>query len=347
MLTQHMQNIGEAVSLPPMDLVSRLDVPMASTGGGMMPSTSASTPFAAQPLSTFDISTPMPRSTPNAAGAGMQSILPAQQQPLPSPHSTAFDPARIGGINSRMNKMMNVASVAESQGILNMQTNQYEMPLSAMANRQPVHAPMNVPQANPIPLSVESLSVQPEQTMHIVPKPLPLSQIPLQQQQQPPPLQHGQYFAPPPPQQQRMAAGMGNGNQAPLYGGHSMNGNGGMGGGYSHHPQGLMTPSSPIQQPRILQLPDSPPPLPLPEAPGVLNFIVYSDSIHDENILGEVILNNRCTLTDIRVAVIKELEVQGEFRMECNGSMLDSGKESSYAVHCGCRPDNIIVLKFS
>ena len=74
---------------------------------------------------------------------------------------------------------------------------------------------------------------------------------------------------------------------------------------------------------------------------------MYSDSIHDENILGEVILNNRCTLTDIRVAVIKELEVQGEFRMECNGSMLDSGKESSYAVHCGCRPDNIIVLKFS
>ena len=79
----------------------------------------------------------------------------------------------------------------------------------------------------------------------------------------------------------------------------------------------------------------------------MLNFIVYSGSVRDENILGEVILSNRCTITDICVAVIKELEVQGGFQMECNGSMLDAGAEASYAVHCGCRPDNIIVLKFT
>lgn len=219
------------------------------------------------------------------------------------------------------------------------------------AGSQPALSQEMVPQTNPIPLNIESLSVQPEQTMHIVPKPLPLSQIPY------------------PPQQQQVS--MTHGNQVPLYGGLAppsagMNGNrgngsvgGSMNGTTPLHPpppaaaqqQWYSTPIAQSPPARVLERDHAqespPPPLPLPEAPGSLNFIVYDSSIHDENIIGEIILNNRCTLTDIRVQVIKELEVQrGHFLMECNGVMLDSGNESAYAIHAGCRPDNILVLKF-
>ena len=154
-----MQNIGEPVSLPSSDLLSRLDVPVAGAGGApMMPSTSSGTPGLLPP----QLGAPAPA----APGGGTPMLA-------PPPAASPFDPARMGGVDTRLNRMLNVASLADAQGLLNMQTNQYEA-----VRQPPERAPLSVPRANPIPLSVETLSVQPEQTMHIVPMPLPLAQIP-------------------------------------------------------------------------------------------------------------------------------------------------------------------------
>lgn len=311
MLTQHLMKIGENVTPPAVDLVTRLSAPTSGTMIGATPSTSFNS---TQPIS--------------GNGTGF-AFAPSGPPPLQQSSFSPFPvPAGLHGAGGRS---------------------------SAFSHEM-------VPQTNPIPLNIESLSVQPEQTMHIVPKPLPLSQIP---------------YPPPQQQQQHMAAA--HGNQVPLYGGGGgvppvagTNGNRGAGGSMNgmtpfHHPPPPLPPPPPPQQqqqqqqwyntpvaqsppPQVLErdrAPESPPPLPLPEAPGTLNFIVYDTSIHDENIIGEIILSNRCTLTDMRVQVIKELEVQGgHFLMECNGVMLDSSNESTYAIHAGCRPDNILVLKF-
>ena len=286
-MTQHLNNIGERVAMPPFSLATRLSVPMNNENN----LSSTSTP------SLLQQSVPIP-------------LVPPAPQPFQTPIQGTVN---FQNAAASFNKPFNFGG-----GVNSSVQGQYLQPSGSVFST--LSPKLNNSQNNPIPLNIESLSVQPEQTMHIVPKPMPLSQIPPQQtpyNHQQAPVQLNQI---PLYEVDKPAIHVANGSSPRLY-------------------------ASPL---RSQYEAESPPPLPppLPTVPGILNFIVYRDSIHDENIVGEIILDNKCTLSDIRVQIIKELEVEGRFLMECNGMMLNKNNESAYAVHAGCRPDNILVLNF-